>query len=101
FVEKSLLQWMQPSVNLQAFNGCDFLAHNSFRLDAARADGFALDQHGAGAAFAFPTTIFGPGQPNPVAQHVKQMFSIQDFSFVFGAVDGESNNRHDLSESLW
>lgn len=63
---------MQFAVRLQAFDGGDLFAFDLLHADEAGADGFAIQQHSAGAALPFTAAVFGAGEAEFFSQCVQQ-----------------------------
>ena len=71
-IEKSLLHGMQPAVAFQAFDGGDGFFDCGAERHLAGAPGRAVDQDGAGAALALPTTVLATGESEFVAKSRKK-----------------------------
>ena len=87
--DEGFLQRMQLVVVRQAFDGLDGAAVGPDRELAAGVDRLAVQQHGAGAAFAAVAADLGAGEPQVIAQQFDQGPAIFDFDAMLDAVDGQ------------
>jgi hypothetical protein len=71
-IEESLLQVLQATVVLQAFDGDDGCAARLEDGNQAAIDERAIDQNGAGAAFAFAAAFLRSGESELVAKNVEE-----------------------------
>src|SRR5882724_7917125 len=71
-LEERLLQRVQPSVVLQALDGCDLPARGSANRGDARPRRGAVDEYSASAALALAATVFASREIEIVAQNAEQ-----------------------------
>src|SRR5262249_5806559 len=84
------LERVQPTLvrGTDAFHGDDRPSHGLLRVDQARVDGFALQDHRAGAAFALSAAFFGSGVAEP-PDRIEQPNPAGEYGAALRAVDGE------------
>src|ERR1700722_16998751 len=86
------LHRMRVALRGQAFDGGDGSFDGGHRR-YARPYRLVVDQHGAGAALRDTAAIFGPGQPDLVAQRPQQRHLRLDIQLVLLAIDGERDHQ--------
>src|SRR5216684_7848699 len=72
--EEALLNGMEFLADDEAFDGGDFGAFGLQDGDEAGVDQVAVDQDGAGSAFAFAAALFGSGEVQVFAKDVEEAF---------------------------
>src|SRR6266545_3199682 len=77
-LDERLLQCRQPSAISQSLDRGDLAALNLAYGYQATVHDLAVDQHGAGTAFAFAAALFRAGGTQVFAQHVKQTACTDD-----------------------
>src|SRR6185369_14186978 len=70
--EKGFLKRMQAAVSLQGFDGSDLLPGCNANSCHARARGYAVDEHRASSALAFPATVLAAGEIEIISQDTEQ-----------------------------
>jgi hypothetical protein len=93
-VDPRLLNRMQLSVFRETFKGGDLDVLHLRHRPHARAHGFAVDQHGAGAALAQPAAKARAGQVKIVAEDVKKRRRGLDLDRVPLPVDEQVDRSH-------
>jgi hypothetical protein len=86
-----LLQRIETSVGLEAFDGLNGFAVHPRGEVAAGVDGLAFEQYGACAAFAAVAADLGAGEVEVVAESFSEGPAIFDLDRLGLAVDGQAN----------
>src|SRR5262249_43780124 len=90
-IDEGLLQGIEPSVLRETFDGLHGSAIGPPGQIAARINGFAIKQHGAGAAFAAVATDSCAGKVKMVAQKFHEGPTIFRFDALLYTVHGDMN----------
>ena len=72
-VEEGLLHGSELAMLLEAFDGCDLCAASLRDEGLAGANGFAVEENGAGAAHALAAAVLGSGEIQIVAKDAEQL----------------------------
>src|SRR5262245_46712964 len=91
FLDEGLLHRIRPLARAETFQRHDVAPGAAFDRDHAGTRGDAVDQHGAGAAFAEPAAIFRSVEFEIVAQHVEQSGVWRGVDVVIPAVHGQAH----------
>ena len=92
-IGKSALQRMRFAILHHAFHGHDLGIHRFNAEHQARQHRLAVDEDGAGAAFAQLATMLRAGEPHVFAQDLKQSLVDLGRDFVDFAVDSKAQER--------
>jgi hypothetical protein len=99
FIQKSLLDGMEPASALEAFDCCDVFPGCRAYRSAARSDWLAVEKYGACPALSFATTVLRAGEVETVTQNRQQRLLSGNIKLVTGSVYDEID-RHKMSASV-
>src|SRR5271170_3055467 len=94
FFEEALLDGVKFFVDGEAFDGGDVGAFGLQDGNQAGVDQVAVDQDGAGSAFAFAAALLGSGEVQILAENVQEALHWWRFDGFWVAVDGEPDVSH-------
>src|SRR3954469_18977021 len=100
-LHEGLLDRMQGAVARQPLDGGDLAVARRAERGDARADGLAVDEHGAGAADPGAAAVLGAGQPQVGAEHPEELAAVVGVEGGGTAVESELDRFHEYLHAEW
>ena len=99
--QKRLLHGIEVLASAESFNGGDLLSCRGAGGSDATAHRIAVQQDGAGAALAFPATVLGAGQFQPVAENVQERFVRGRINLMLASIHNEGDSHSRTSQEVY